>query len=747
MTLHGLRGQQYQLDQKPFSSGGEGEIYRISGSNDRVVKVYKKGRAFEELEEKIKLMVKRPPSSSVLNQVAWPIDAVYDSTDSFCGFVMPKLDITVELGEVYVYPPRTGITYKQKLILAQNICAVIHEVHKTGYVFGDFNPRNIGINLNTGTVAFLDTDSYHIVIDKNSNKAYRCNVCAPGYAAPELLSKCSYHILAHPEDKQQAYAKTPLDTFTKETDNFALAIHIFKLLMNGFTPFNGIAENDSVSAASPGVGDVAVRRDNYCFKPGNKPQAVAVPPLNILSHDIQALFTRAFIDGRDKPEKRPSAIEWYKALFSFENSLVTCKRNPAHMFKKELKTCPWCEADDRYNASISPQLKQRTFSNPVTPPVVPTPIPAPVTPPANTSVGTRNISSAQLNTLGTPTSAIPAGAPSWRQKVNANVIKDVVGKWLNIIGWLAFVGSIVYVLLPLVSNGSLHLDETNIYGIDVVKDAIVAVIGVALVCFGTHFALSNSDILAFIISGIWSLIFCISAATVRYTQMGYNAISAEETWKFFGKLVLAFGIALVVGGKLGTTIRIGKQVSNNVAKSKHHYTGFEIFYIILMAVSSYACIPMLYNLWLFYRLLEMYNLVVIAMWAFPILVFLMFGYTDFGEVVKTWFCASMATYFTCLVLWLGHVGGADAIFMWLIFAIVGILFIIFMITELVESPILGLTITLFFVFFIVGAYVDLQVMNEGPGSVGYISHWLVSGPSILLILLATVSTLKEVIKK
>lgn len=48
------------------------------------------------------------------------------------------------------------------------------------------------------------------------------------------------HIAKHPMDAKCAYEKTPLDTFTKETDYFALAIHIFKLLNNGFTPFNGI---------------------------------------------------------------------------------------------------------------------------------------------------------------------------------------------------------------------------------------------------------------------------------------------------------------------------------------------------------------------------------------------------------------------------------------------------------------------------------------------------------------------------
>lgn len=746
MQLYGLWGQNYQLEQKPFSSGGEGEIYRIVGNNNSVVKVYLNSNVSKELENKIKLMVKRPPSSSVFNQVAWPIDAVYDSANVFRGFVMPKLDITSELSEVYVYPPKTGITYKQKLILAQNICVVIHEVHKAGYVFGDFNPRNIGINLNTGTVAFLDTDSYHIVIDRDVNIAYRCKVCAPGYAAPELLSKCSYHISAHPEDKQQAYARTPLDTFTEHTDNFALAIHIFKLLMNGFTPFNGIPEKHSVlSAPSPGLGDGAVRRDNYCFKKGNKPLSVAVPPLNVLPKDVQSLFSRAFIEGRDNPEKRPNAMEWYKALLVYENSIVTCNKNPVHMYIKGLRKCPWCEADDRYNVSIAQQIQQRTFANPVTPsPVVP------VVSPANTNASTQNVSPTRLNTYGTTTTSITVSTPSQKQCVNRDRIKEKLGRFFNVIGWLAFVCSIIYIFMPLVSGGSIHLDETYIYKIDVTKDAIIASIGVALVCFGSHFALSKFDKLATTLSGFWSCIFCLSAATVRYIQMGYNAASAKEAWKIFGILILSFGAAVVLGGKLGTMLRMGVQVSNSMgSKVKHQYTPFETFFILLMHLSSYALLPMLLDLSLYYHWIELYNLITIAIWVFPIVVFLIFRFSPeknfYGKAVEDCFSASMATYFTCLVLWIGHVSGdvGGAVGLWVTLAIIGSLFIVFIAAE-IESPFSALTVLLFFVFFVAGAIVDLKVMNEGVRAVGDILHWLVSGPAIILIAISSITTLKEI---
>ena len=490
MTLQGLKGQIYQLDTKPFSSGGEGDIYELTGNADKVVKVYHPDRITIELEQKLKRMTNQPPSSRVLSQVAWPLDVVYNSTNQFCGFVMPRLSITAELSEVYVYPPRTNITYQQKLILAQNICVVISEVHKAGYVFGDFNPRNIGINTNTGTVAFLDTDSYHIVIDKATNKAFRCNVCAPGYAAPELLEQCAQHIVLHPEDSKRAYATTPLDTFTKETDNFALAIHMFKLLMNGYTPFGGIKETESASIGSPGVGDAAVRRDSYCFKPGNKPQAAAIPPLDILPQEVADLFTRAFMYGRIDPNQRPSAIEWYNALSNYERSLKKCPRNPTHMYLDGLHTCPWCEADDRYKDSIAPTIYQKKFTNPV----VTTPSASLTTPAGRPPIQSPNTPSHQTNPLRNPTSygnqrnSTPVGSTMTKNPV-ATRVWIVLGVILSILPVGLILASIF--TRPGFGNGVLYWIYAG------------AASGAPFFCFDVAFSDSWKDVS---VSILWAII-------------------------------------------------------------------------------------------------------------------------------------------------------------------------------------------------------------------------------------------------
>jgi len=360
MTLTGINRTTYRLDPTPIGSGGEGDIYSVLGM-DYVAKIYKTGALSRELEEKLKIMIEHPPNASVLSQVAWPLDMAYDASSQCCGFIMPKLSINAELGEIYKYPSTLPISAQQKINIAQNICVVISEVHRAGYVFGDFNPRNIGLDINTGLVSFLDTDTYH-VIDPIKRSTYRCNVCAPGYAAPELLEKCSDYVASNPSASKNAYAQTPLPTFTQETDNFALAIHIFKLLMNGYTPFGGIIETASVSQSSPGVGDAAVRRDSYCFKPGFKHQSAAILPLEALSQEIADLFTRAFIIGKINPHQRPSAAEWHGALVRYEQSLVTCSQNHLHQYDTKNDMCPLCEADMRYQDIVTGSATKNSLS-------------------------------------------------------------------------------------------------------------------------------------------------------------------------------------------------------------------------------------------------------------------------------------------------------------------------------------------------------------------------------------------------
>ena len=393
MTYIGLRGNTYELETSPMASGGEGEVFGVLGKYGAVAKIYKKDYTIpDDREEKLRLLV--DSNISNMKEVAWATDVLYDANRQFCGFVMPRMDFNADIGKLYGYPEnQDSLEYNKRVIIGKYISLVISRMHKLGYIFGDFNPNNIGVNVNTGNISFLDTDSYHIPNSSQKDEYYRCVVMYPGYVAPELLLAMRVHEHYNPADKKdkKTLARMKSKTFTQETDNFALAVHIGRLLLNGFSPFNGIPIR-SPHDASPGQGHKAVRDDNYCFKPGYKPKQVQVPPLDVFPQEIAELFNSAFIRGKDDPRQRPSAEEWHNALERYENNLKQCRNNHLHWYDSKNKVCPYCEANKRYqldNPGLSPLPQATALPLPVQKQPTPPPQQA-VSPPPLSPIQTLN---------------------------------------------------------------------------------------------------------------------------------------------------------------------------------------------------------------------------------------------------------------------------------------------------------------------------------------------------------------------
>ncbi len=724
--LTGLSGKTYTLENKAFSSGGEGEIFRIVGDKSQVVKIYHPDRVSMELEQKLRYMANNPPAVSVLDQVAWPMDVLYDGSRQFKGFVMPKLDINAELGDVYVYPPtrpESKIAYNYKLILAMNICTVIHAVHAAGYVFGDFNPRNIGINMQTGRVAFLDTDSYHIVLNEKENKAYRCKVCLNGYVAPELLKHCEPY-------KKDAYENAPLPTFTKETDNFSLAIHIFKLLMNGYSPFNGIKENETASTASPGIGNEAIKRDSYCFKSGNKPQAAAVPPASVLPDKIKKLFDKAFIDGKNNPKKRPSAQEWHAALSDYEKSLVKCAKNPLHLYKKGLSSCPWCAADEKYRQSINPPMTQRSFPSPVVPP------PAPVHPPTSSAGVVRPPSA-------TRTAASSMSSPTPVQKTKRSP-QERVAKAASILypaSWILFFASVCLCLAPFVSNGSVSFSDAVLYGMNSRLCALASIIAVALLCFATN--LKNASSLGIVLSWIWSFLVCVEIICIRVTQVSYRATEEGLVWALFGILLVFFIAVVISSAKLGDQIRLN--VGALRSRPKQKLSTFDVIFLVLLIGVTAFCLPLLLHLPSFYSLASSSNVFAIAVWAAPVVLFILFTTSWSGnQIVGAWFCAAMAVLFACLIFRLGTINLGGPMVYWLILAAVALVLIAFLRSR-VENIVSIITILSLFV--LLGAVTDIKLLNSGVNAFGRAAYLWRVVPALIDVAAAAAFSFAEKARK
>jgi len=345
---------------KLISDGGEGYIYEMPGAPDKLLKIFKETDftgapiVTDELHAKLKYMRDNPPEVLVSKGiVAWPIELIYEK-EKLVGFVMPKLELDEHIQRTYSYrhPKLEAGEYarfpsvESRIKIAINLCSAIDELHRKGYVFGDFNHHNIGVNYSTGQICFMDCDSFHITDD--SGNVYRTNVVMPGYLAPEIIKHCNNERAAgRPSDLDTV----TLPTFSNESDLFCLAVHIFKLLMNGVDPFRGVKFDAVGSKASPFMGNDAIERDSYVFKPGNKPSAVFCPPADSLPPDILTLFNRTFIDGKNDPTIRADAADWYITLNRFlNNELEQCSKNKKHQYYKYLDTCPYCTADARHLA-------------------------------------------------------------------------------------------------------------------------------------------------------------------------------------------------------------------------------------------------------------------------------------------------------------------------------------------------------------------------------------------------------------
>ena len=225
----GKTNKVYQLEDTPIGQGGEGAVYAISNDPDRVAKLYHEHKKFrtederKELLEKIETMYSMKIKTKIdgILRVAWVEDILFDN-GTFVGYVMPRVTVPYKIfhvtrdDRIKIFP---NYTWKYSVQYAYNLSWVVWYLHMNDIIIGDMNMNNIAVG-SKGEVVLIDCDSFDIR-DKRTGKHHKCTVGLQELLAPEL----------------QMAGKLADATFTKESDNFSLAIHIFRLLMNNADPF------------------------------------------------------------------------------------------------------------------------------------------------------------------------------------------------------------------------------------------------------------------------------------------------------------------------------------------------------------------------------------------------------------------------------------------------------------------------------------------------------------------------------
>lgn len=376
----GRNGYRYRLE-KEIGAGGEGRVYRIAGEN-LVAKIYKKVEP--EVEQKIRFLVNNPiadlyAGGKRILALAWPQDILCDDQGNFIGYTMPFIQNGVEICTVArgCDMPKAKAMFPDYdwlfgLQVAINLSKAVEYLHAHACIIGDLNCKNIMVSPD-GCITLLDNDSFDMR-DPATGAHYRCCAGTQDYLAPEL---------------QGRNLRSSNALFTPQSDDFALAIHIFQLLMNNFHPFTGknLVVIQNSTSVNQRLDHLVNGKCPFIHTYSDLTVPVGAPYLpEVVSEQIRMDFYRTFdynaANISQRMYQRTTAAQWAADLQQFWNRFYTpgqayqCPKDRTHFYLAEHGRCGLCAAQERLTSFRNSQAPKNATK--------PTPPPSAATRPVQT---------------------------------------------------------------------------------------------------------------------------------------------------------------------------------------------------------------------------------------------------------------------------------------------------------------------------------------------------------------------------
>jgi DNA-binding helix-hairpin-helix protein with protein kinase domain len=264
-------------------------------------------------------------AATVARVAAWPRHLLTDRPGGeVAGFVMPRFDAFQPVQHLYnpaqrrKFYPRADWSFL--VHVARNTAAAFDEIHQLGCVVGDVNQSNVLVS-EKGLVGLIDCDSFQVAA---GGRVYCCEVAVPLYTPPELQSATLRGLVR-----------------TANHDRFGIAVLIFQLLFVGRHPYAG-----TYNGAGDPPFEQLIKEFRFAYGMHAARLQMQRPPhtpdLDFVPGEVRTLFERAFLEGSQAPDARPTAVAWVAALDRLRGAIARCKTNAGHKYSAHLPGCPWC---------------------------------------------------------------------------------------------------------------------------------------------------------------------------------------------------------------------------------------------------------------------------------------------------------------------------------------------------------------------------------------------------------------------
>lgn len=353
--LYDSSGRAFELGDE-IGCGREGAVYRMSGE-PLVAKIYHNptpqiARKIESMAAILSVLFER--KKQLLLKLAWPLGALYERSDGrgFKGYYMFGAEGCVSIDVVSQFPRNPvapTMTERQKIEMLIELCKLTAGLHDIGITVGDWNPRNILVG-EKGSLMLLDTDSYSFTL---SDVTHRTACAAPGYIAPEVLKLME---IAGISDFESLAAATNAPVFTPQTDDFGLAVHIFKMLNRGIHPYASgeldleffDLDDDDIPPAPPLNSCVCNRRSPFIRTLVGHVIPEYALELDDFGHLMSEAFRRSLFG---KAQERLDAHTWARLLDLYLSETLECPRG--HLYHASQIECPYCRGEHALLARIA----------------------------------------------------------------------------------------------------------------------------------------------------------------------------------------------------------------------------------------------------------------------------------------------------------------------------------------------------------------------------------------------------------